>query len=180
MNAKNQVVTLVGLLIVSVICPTIFLLRWRRKRLASPTSRESAPWRITRVLYGVCSALVLYMTAVILPIVLYGAVSDNRLHEAQAVQLSRDAIINEMCSIAVDLSQYYALPREYDGGNHSYDGYKLAGGASKTAEASYNVTPNAKEVVIRAESVRYTSSWVKAKVDSTGELRSWSYGGKFQ
>ncbi len=48
-NGKFQVVTLAGLLVVSVICPTIFLLQWRRRRLGSPASLELTPWRITHV-----------------------------------------------------------------------------------------------------------------------------------
>ncbi len=122
----------------------------------------------------------LYISVAILPIVVNAEVVRISLRDAQAVQFNRDAIINELTSMALDISQYYILPKEYGGGNHSYDGYKFPEGASKTAEASYVLTPYGKEVVMRAESVRYPSSWVRTKLDSTGQMRSWSYGGKFQ
>jgi hypothetical protein len=123
---------------------------------------------------------VLFISIAILPIAIRAEVERNSLRDAQAMQSSRDAMINELNFMATDLSQYYILPREYGGGNHSYEGYKLPEESSKTTEATYVVTPNAQEVAIRAESVRYTSCWITVKVDSTGRLGSWIYGGKFR
>jgi hypothetical protein len=179
-NGKTQVITLACLLLVSVVCPTIFLLHWRRRILAHPAKRESTPWTITHVLYGLCAALVLCISVAILPIAIRAEVVRNKLRDAQAVQFNRDAMVNELNFMAMDLSQYYILSKEYGGGNHSYVGYKLPEEASKTSEATYVVMPNGQEVAIRAESVRYPSCSIKVKVDSTGRLGSWIYGGKFR
>jgi hypothetical protein len=179
-NGKNQVRVLVGLLIISVLCPTIFLLRWRRRKLASPTLLEHMPWTISRILYSLFGALILYLSATSIPIAAYGEYARHSLREAQAEQSSRDAIINEITFMAFDLSQYYILPKERGGGNHTYDGYKLPERSAKTLEATYVLMPYDQTASIRAESVRYPSTWIQVKVDSLGRTNSWVYGGKFQ
>lgn len=179
-DAKDQVRALTALLVVSVLCPTVFLLRWRRRKLPSANSSEPSQWRISRVFYGLCGAIVLYLALMALPIAVYGELSRQRLREAQAIQSNRDAIHSELHMMTVFLSQYYILPKEYGGGNHSYDGYKLPESASNTAEASYVVTANGQEVAIRAESAKYPGAWVELKVDSAGRKGWWKYEGKFQ
>jgi len=179
-DVKSQVRALVGLLIISVLCPTIFLLRWRRRKLASPTLFEPVPWTILRVLYSLIGALILYLSAVSIPVAAYGEFSRRSLRDAQAEQSSRDAIINEITFMAFDLSQYYILPKERGGGNHTYDGYKLPERSAKTSEATYVLTPYGQTASIRAESVRYPSTWIDVKVDSLGRTNSWVYRGKFQ
>ena len=179
-NGKDQVRALAALIVVLVLLPTIFFLRWRRRILASEPSIHATPWSLSRVFYSLCGALVIYFSVASVPIAVFGDVIHNRLREAQAVQSSRDEIINELNFMGFDLFQYYILPKEAGGGDHCFDGYALPDGASKTAEASYVVTPNGQTVGIHAQSIRYPSSWVEVKVDSLGRLGSWIYGGKFQ
>jgi hypothetical protein len=175
-----QVSALAGLLVVGILCPTIFLLRWRRRRLESRGPVESRQWRISHVFYGLCGALIVYLSVASLPSAVFGEISRNRLRQAQAVQSNRDAIINELNLLAYDLFQYYVLPKEFGGGEHTYNKYRLPESASKTAEATYAITPGDQMVGIRAVSVRYPSCWVEMKVDSLGRMSSWQYGGKFQ
>lgn len=179
-NAKTQVRTLAGMLVVAVICPTIYLLRWRRRRVSIEATHDPTPWRISDVLHALCAVFVLLVAAAILPIGVYSAIMHQNLREAQAVQSNRDAIVNELNFIAFNLSQYYILPKEYGGGNHSFDGYKFPKEASKTAEATYSVTPHAQTVGIHAESVLYSSCRIDVRVDSLGRLGQWVYGGPFQ
>jgi hypothetical protein len=180
LNGKNQVRALAGLLVVAVICPTIYLLRWRRRRVSIEAIHNSPPWRFSDVLHGLCAVFVLLVAAAILPIGVYSEIMHQNLDKAQAVQSNRDAIINELNFIAFDLSQYYILPKEYEGGNHSYEGYKLPENASKTAEATYVVTPNGQTAGMHAQSVRYPSGWIDVRVDSLGRMGQWVYGGRFQ
>lgn len=180
MNGRNQVRALAGMLVVAVICPTIYLLRWRRRKVSLAAMHDPTPWQISDIFHGLCAVFVLLVAAAILPIAVYSEIMDQNLHEAQAVQSSRDAIVNELNFIAFDLVQYYILPKEYEGGNHSYEGYKLKEIASKTAEASYVVTPDGQTAGIHAVSVRYPSCRIDVRVDSLGRLGQWVYGGRFQ
>jgi len=179
LNGKNQVRALASLLVVSVLCPTIFFLRWRRRKLDSSASGELTPWTLSRVFYSICGALIFYLSVASIPMAVYGELSRNRLRDAQAANSNKDAIIDELNMMTISLSQYFVLPKEYEGGNHSYEGYKLSDNALKTAEASYVVTPNGKTVSIHAESIRFPSSWVEMEVDSLGRMGWWKYGGKF-
>ncbi|MCX6132771.1 MAG: hypothetical protein NTU47_03060 [Ignavibacteriales bacterium] len=176
-NGKDQVRALAGLLIVSVLCPTIFLMRWRRRTLQQTTPTV---WNLSRLFYSLCGALVLYLVIASLPTAVTADLSHRRLRDAQAVQSSRDGIINDLNEMAIDLSLYYMLPKELGGGNHSYEGYKVPEASTKTSEATYTFRPSAQTVTIHAESVRYPSSSVEMKVDSLGRINSWAYGGKFQ
>jgi hypothetical protein len=180
LNGKNQVRALAGMLVVAVIFPTIYLLRWRRRRVLPATSHEPTPWRIPDVFHGLCGVFVLLLAVAILPIGVYNEIVQENLREAQAVQSNRDEIINESNFIAFSLSQYYILPNEYEGGNHSYEGYRLPENASKTADATYVVTPYGQTAGIHAQSVRYPSCWIDVRVDSLGRMGQWRYGGQFQ
>jgi hypothetical protein len=178
-NGKDKVRALAALIVVLVLLPTIFFLRWRRWKLAAEPSIHATSWSISRVFYSLCGTLVIYICVASLPIAVYGDVITNRLREAQEVQSNRDEIITELNFLGYDLFQYYILPKEAGGGDHRFDGYTPRDNASRTAEATYKVTPNGQTVGIHAESIRYSSSWVKVRVDSLGRLGSWIYGGKF-
>ncbi len=180
LSGKNQVKALAGLLVVSVLCPAIFFLRWRRRKLASAVLAESTPWNISVLFYYLCGALVLSLAIANPGIAFYGELSRQHLRAAQAESSNRDAIINELNEITFSLTQHYILPKEYGGGNRSYDGYRLPEISAKTAEATYVVTPNGKTVNIHAESVRYPSSSVEMQVDSLGRMGWWKYEGKFK
>jgi hypothetical protein len=178
-NGKDQVRALVALIVVMVLLPTIVFLQWRRRKLDAEPSIHTTSWSLPRVFYSLCGAIILYLSVGSLPMAVYGEVFRTRLREAQAVQSNRDEIINELNFMGFDLFQYYIFPKEAGGGDHCFDGYALPDSASKTAEATYVVTPNGQTIVIHAQSIRYPSSWVEVKVDSLGRLGSWSYGGKF-
>jgi hypothetical protein len=176
-SGKDQVRALAGFLIVLVLCPTVFLLRWRKRSLQQATPTV---WSLSHLFYVLCGALVLYLSIAALPIAVFGDLSHRRLRDAQAVQSSRDGIINDLYTIAIDVSEYYILPRELGGGNHNYEGYKIPEAWTKTNEGSYTIRPSAQTVTIHAESIRYPSSSVEMQVDSLGRMGRWSYSGKFQ
>jgi hypothetical protein len=175
-NVVEKIRAFVGLLVVAILCPTIFLMNWRRRKLAGA---EPGPWNMTRLFYSLCGALVLYLAIASVPIAVFGEVMHQNLRERQAEQSSRDAIINELNTLAVNLSQYYILPKELGGGNHSYTGYPLTAAESRTEEASYVLTPGDQSVTLHAESARFASSWIEMQVDSLGRIGWWKYGGKF-
>ena len=177
---KDQAAALAGLLIGTVICPTVFFLEWRRRRISGVPTSERPPLRTSSVFYGFCGALTLYVAGAILPIATISEATRHSLRNAQAVASNKDAVIDEMNSIDTDLSQYYILPKELGGGGRSYEGYKLPRGMEKTEEGTYVVTPKRNEVNIRAESVRHVSCWIEMKVDSAGRMSGWTYGGNFR
>jgi hypothetical protein len=176
-NGKDQVRALAGLLFVSVLCPTIFLMQWRRRKLQRS---EPTVWNLSRLFYNLCGVLVLYLAIVSLPIAVFSDLSHRRLRDAHAVQSSRDGIINELNTMAIDLAQYYMLPKKLGGGNHSYESYRLPAVSTKDDEGTYTLTPKGQTVTIHVESVRYPSSSVEMQVDSLGRMGMWSYTGKFQ
>jgi len=180
LSGRDQVRALAGLLVVAVICPTIYLLRWRRRRVSIQANHASTPWRIYDVLHGFCAVFVLFIAVAVVPIGIYAEITHQNLREAQAEQSNRDAIINEINFIAINLTQYYMLPTEIGGGNHSYSGYKLPDSSSRTQVATYVVKPSDQNVRIHAESIQYPSSWVDASVDSLGRLGQWTYEGRFK
>jgi hypothetical protein len=179
-EVKDQAAALAGLLISSVLCPTVFFLEWRRRRISGAATSERPPLRTSSVFYGFCGALTLCVAGAILPIATISEVTHHSLRDAQAVASNKDAVIGEINLIDMDLSQYYILPKELAGGGRSYEGYKLPQGMEKTEEGTYVVTLKRNEVDIRAESVRYPSCWIEMKVDSTGRKSGWTYGGNFR
>ena len=179
-NGKDQVRALATLIVVMVFLPTVFLLRWRRRALAVEPTMQTTSWSLSRVFYFICGVLVIYLSVGALPIAVYGEMMRNRLRDAHAVQTDRDAIVTELNFLDYDLFQYYVLPKEAGGGNHSFDGYTLRENFARTGVATYKVTTSSQTVSLHAESIHYPSASINVKVDSLGRMAWWVYKGKFE
>jgi hypothetical protein len=176
----DQARVLTAVLITFVICPTGFLLGWRRRRL----NRESVPGksqlRISSLLYGFSGVLTLFVAASIIPINIASESLQQGIRERQAVQDNRDQIINDLHLLALDIYQYRLLPREFDGGGGSYRGYTLPEKPSSTKDATYSVSVKDDEVTICAQSIPYPTASVEVKVDTMGRFVWWKFPDEFQ
>lgn len=179
-NGKDQVRVLAGFLAVSVLCPTVYFLRWRRRKLASASIAEPEPWSLVRVFFGMCSVLTLLVTVALPPIAIRAEMVQHSLRDAQAVQSNRDAIINDINFISINVAQFYILPTELGGGGRSLEVYVLPQEMTKTENGSYVATVEGRKVGIRATSTSFPDCWVEMKIDSSGRMNEWTYGGKFR
>ena len=171
---------LAALLIGTIICPTIFLLGWRQRRLSADSKDGRSPLSLPVVFYGLCTATTLYMSAAGLPMAVSGEMARASLRAAQAVQTNRDAIIGEISMLSSKAREHYVLPQQLGGGGRSYERFATSPSVLKTEAAEYVVTPTRREVAIRASSVPFPDCWVEVKLDSTGRLGDWTYGGRFR
>jgi hypothetical protein len=171
---------LTALLVSSVICPTVFLLGWRWRRLTPLSGENPRPLSLSISFYGLCAAVTLYSSVAMIPVSYYGEVVRTSLRAAQAVQSNRDSVISEVNTIAINAFQYYILPTELGGGDRSYEEYIIPQGLSKTSAARYSVAPSRKEVMIRAASAPFEDCSVEVRLDSTGRLWQWTYSGRYR
>jgi hypothetical protein len=169
-----------ALLFAFVICPTVFLLGWRRRRLDKEAALGPRELRVSSVLYAFTCVVSLFVTVSIIPISIASESSRQLVRERWPAQFSRDWVVNEIRLLALDIYQYRLLPRNLDGGGGSFRGYRLRDDFSKTANATYSVTVNDDEVTIHAQSIMYPTASVEVKVDSIGRLVWWKYGGGFE
>jgi hypothetical protein len=168
------------LLISMVLCPTVFFLEWRRRRLAKALLLQRTPLSMSGSLYVLCGMVVVIVAVAVGPIAYFGENARANTRHAQAVQTNRDFIINELNMLALDAAQFNILPKQLGGGDRSFAGYSLTGARAKTEEASYTVTGTTSAVVFRAVSIRYPSCAVQVQVDSLGHMRDYRYEGEFQ
>jgi hypothetical protein len=167
------------LLISMVLCPTVFFLEWRRRRLARASHLQKTPWSMSTAFYALCGLVTVLVALVVGPVAYFGEnARENRRH-AQAVQTNRDFIINELNMLAMDAAQYNILPRQLGGGGRSFVGYSVPEIKAKTEEASYTVTGTTNMLIFHAVSTRYPSCVVQVEVDSVGHMRGWIYKGEF-
>ena len=171
---------LAALLIGSIVCPTVFLLGWRRRRLSYNPEKRRPPLSLSVTFYGLCTAVTVYIAASMFPITVSSELVRTSLRVEQGVQSNRDAIISEINELARNAYQFYLLPKELGGGGRGYEQFVLPLEVSKTEAAQYVMTPGRKEIMIRASSVPFDDSSVEVKLDSTGRLAGWSYVGRFR
>jgi hypothetical protein len=176
----DRVRALGPLLISMVLCPTVFFLEWRRRRLAKASFLQRTPLRMAGGLYGLCGMVTVLVAVAVGPIAYIGENARANMRHAQAIQSNRDAIINELNLLALDAAQYKILPRQLGGGGRSFVGYSVPEKNAKTEDASYTVTEARNVVIFRAVSTRYPSCAVQVNVDSLGHMREWIYAGEFQ
>jgi len=169
-----------ALLFAFVICPTVFLLGWRRRRLAKESAREMQQLRLSSVLYAFTCIVSLFVVVSIIPISIASESGRESAREHWPAQLNKDRIIREIQSLAVDIYQYRLVPRSLNGGGGSYRDYRLRDDLSKTENATYSVAVKGDEVTIHAQSIMYPTASVDVEVDSIGTLVLWKYGGNFE
>ena len=179
-GGREEADVLVALLLAAVVFPTVFLLEWRRRKVSGHPSQEREPLRVSGVLYALSGVIVLLMAVTILPTTIVSESARSSLRHRQALQTNRDAVMYGMNLIDVDLSQYYILPKDLGGGNHSYKQYHLPPQLAASDVATYVVTAEDKVASIRATSTRLPSSWISVEVDSTGRMGKWAVGGELQ
>jgi hypothetical protein len=167
-----------SILFTGVLTPTLTLLLMGKQRSA-----------IARGLYLVCLIITVTLAITVLPTGYIAYRVRLSLREAQAVQTSRDHIINELCAIAWRTREYQIVPKALGGGEGTLDGYTLPASLAETEDATY-VLRRATQVAdarsgplvatIHASSRRYPGSEVEVSVGVDGQFRSWTYTGQFQ
>jgi hypothetical protein len=179
-EVADQARTLAIILITLVVCPTLFLLGWRRRRLLRGRSSERLQLRMPGLFYALSGFITFLVALSIVPITIASEMNRQDLQGRQAVQSNRDLMIHELHLLALDIYQYRLLPREFGGGNASYRGYKLPAEQAETQNGSYSVSVEDDEVMIHAQSISYPTASVEVKVDTLGKLVWWNYSGAFQ
>jgi hypothetical protein len=167
-------------LVSMVLCPTLFLLEWRRRRLKEVATAGRPPLRISGMLYILCGWMTIVSSLGLVPVAYISETTRASLRHAQAVQGNRDVMINELNLLSIDAAQYYILPKAAGGGWKTFEGYAIPSKLAKTEDAAYTVTDTKNAASFHAVSLRYPSCSIDVQVDSIGEMRGWRYYGEFQ
>lgn len=176
--AGDKARALIPTLISMVLCPTIFLLGWRRRRLEKASSTERPPLKVSGYIF--CGLVTVFVALAVGPIAYFGERSRASQHHTQAVQGNRDLMINELNMLAINAAQYFILPKSLGGGGRSFEGYSVSEKLAKSEEASYAVTGSNNVAAFHATSVKYPSCTIDVKVDSIGNMKWWVYKGEFE
>jgi hypothetical protein len=178
--AGDRARALVPILIGMVLCPTVFFLEWRRRRLSKKAQSERPPLKMSITFYALSGVVIVFVSLAVGPIAFFGEKSRADVRHAQAVQGNRDLMINELNALAVDAAQYYVLPKSLGGGGRSFEGYSEPEKYAKTGEALYTVIVKNNVAAFHAISARYSSCSIDVNVDSLGHMAGWNYKGEFQ
>ena len=177
---RDQANAIGTILVTMILCPTIFLLEWRRRKLAGHASDGRPPLKTSSVLYAFTGAITIYIGIGILPTTYFLEQAHKNTRRAQAIQSNRDAIINELYFLDFRLEQYFILPKSLGGGDGTFEGFTAAPEVMTTKEATYVLTAGKNQAELKAVSVQYPSAWVKVHVDTARHLSMWQYGGEFR
>jgi hypothetical protein len=173
--------TLMLILISMVVCPTLFLLEWRRRRLKDEAAAAGRPpLRMSGIMYILCGWITIVSGFGLIPVAYVSETTTASLRHAQAVQGNRDEMVNELNFLSVNAAQYYILPKVIDGGGRNFEGYSIPEKLAKTEEAAYTAIDGKNTVSFHAVSLRDPSCTIDVQIDSIGRMAGWKYGGEFQ
>lgn len=145
-----RIVALASLLVVYIVCPTVFFLKWRKRRIHGK-GRVDVSWlfRLDALYFvsslgviGICASSVIGVPAEYF--------HRENLYKAQALRTSHDNIMNEIITIATKIAEYRILPKEFGGGGGSLDGFILSTEWLMTDNAYYFATAHDTVVHLRA------------------------------
>ena len=176
---------LLSLIIVFVVCPTVYLFRWRERRLNSRRLRDE-PLRASDLIYGFCALVTLFAAIGIVPLTIRQEIVRYSGRNAQAIQTNRDHLFGSISEIVVQLEQYRILPKSLAGGGGNLNGYSLSQELSRTQYRILTVTTAGDSATITARSSLYPSSSIRVEfkyIDMSrplNALRNWTYEGAFK
>ncbi len=99
---------------------------------------------------------------------------------AQSVQANRDAMINDLNSLAAQAYQYRVRPTSMGGGQGDYTSFVVPPKMQTNENGTYTMSPSQNSIVFTAVSAQNHSNTVSVTIDSFGRLGAWSYTGDFQ
>jgi hypothetical protein len=192
-NLTDTLGVLTSMLLAYVVIPTVFFFHWRKRRIESKRLFSRGPLTMAGIIY-VLSALFVISIAVG---VMYSAYASHHfrasMEQAQAIQVNKDEIINEINFIVMDAHQYKILPRELGGGNGTYSGFVLSPDRTKTKNGIYTVTTSENQLTINAQSLLFSSNkfssittgqgpfgGIIVTIDPQGQLGNWKFEGVFK
>ncbi|MGB2869118.1 MAG: hypothetical protein WBD36_11750 [Bacteroidota bacterium] len=170
-----------SLLIGLVLGPTLFFFAWRERKTEESSGEAFRVLRASTIMFILGGIIVLSVVMPSLPASIIQRVVSNDLHRAQAIQATKDCMMNDLNTVTFGAVQYHHLPKALGGGEGSYAGFVLPLDVKKTTNASYELVSTAKdEAQFKATSLEYPSASIAIRVDAAGEIRHWEFTGEFQ
>lgn len=177
-SAANYLLTILSLIVVYVIGPTLFFFRWREHRLEK-IKNPALPYQPPTVSFILGSVLLLYVVITVIPASVIQPLAFQSLKQNQAVQSSRDELINSLNAIAMNARQYRILPKQLGGGEGTYKGYVMPSEMMSTQGVTFTVIAKDDGADLIATSPKDASSTIIVHLDRNGRLIYWNYSGKF-
>ncbi len=101
------------------------------------------------------------------------------LFSTSARSANREGIVQGINTLSVQANEYLRRPPNLGGGGGSYSGYVIPAALSVTYEGTYAATVSQKSILFTGTSARGYGS-VIALLDSTGQLKNFTFTGEFQ
>ncbi|MBM4162542.1 MAG: hypothetical protein FJ217_15755 [Ignavibacteria bacterium] len=178
-SPTEQIFVLAGIILTFVICPTVYLFGWYRRRIARASSPAQRPLTITSVAQGFCGIVTIVVAISIGPIALLQEASTTSRCEADASRIQRDGMINEMKLLGVDAYTYRVRPKDLDGGSGSYAGYVIPERLARSENGEYTATVSADSMSLKGESATCATNTVSATVNRSGQVYGWRFEGNW-
>jgi hypothetical protein len=96
------------------------------------------------------------------------------------VQGNKDAIINDLNTIASKARQHRILPVSFNGGGGSFVGFSIPSENAATENGVYTIVTTDSMCTLKATSTKYPTAAVVVTVDKHGRLGNWRYEGPFE
>ncbi len=178
-STVNYLLTILSLIVMYVVAPTLFFFRWRERRLAK-IENPGLSYQLPTVSFIIGSVLLLYVIIPTIPTAIIQPMTFQNLKQAQTLSTNRDRLINGITAIAVNARQYRILPKRLGGGEGTYKGYVLPNELMSTQEGTFTVVAMDDEVVIHVTSNEISSATILVHLGKDGILSQWRYADLFE
>jgi hypothetical protein len=179
-TVAERVGCLSSIVLMFIVFPTLFFFGLRKRAVERATGKEYhiIRWSSLGLVVGGIGVMALALTSIPIAFIQQSVSSD--LRAAQAKQQNKDAIINELNTIAWKLYEYRILPKELGGGNGVLEGFTIQKERSSTAEAIYQCTIQDTLVIIKATSIKHPLGYIIVTISKKGKLSDWTYSAFFE
>jgi hypothetical protein len=162
-----------GIVLTFLICPTVFLFSWRKRRLDQLNPeyvRVSRPLDGSSLAYTFSGVVTFYIAFTIVPAAFVQERSYNARCASDASQSTRYAIEIELSWIDRNAMQYHLIPRELGGGGGSYIGYTIPETMAKTDNGNFTSKLEADTLNIRGVSAKCATNAIVHRINNKGTV----------
>ncbi|MBM3298358.1 MAG: hypothetical protein FJY85_00175 [Deltaproteobacteria bacterium] len=176
----KQMFLLAELLVSFVICPTVFLFGWHRRRVNRERSQNVRSLSLDSVAYGFCGIVTVALAISVGPAAFLQGRSTTSRCEGDASRIQREGMMTEMSLIGVDAFIYQLRPKELGGGDGSFAGYGIGEKLSRTDYGEYTATVKSdKTLEVKGNSARCATNTISVLVDTYGGTYGWRFEGNW-
>jgi hypothetical protein len=165
-NIYFLLTTLASIIFCYICIPTVFFFQWRKRRLKQQSIFSIDSFSLSSIGYSFSVLIISILTITMLTSGWMGYQTFQGMKKTQAIQSEKEGILDAIALITMEAHQYMLVPKKYDGGEGSYEGFSVTSVQLKSQDVAYTCETKKDEIIVTAQSLTFPSGKIIKMIDN--------------